>query len=173
MGDFLAGEILADEFEDPAFGRSEGFDLRFVQQQALHATAPFSSRFEHHRADVGFARDHFFEGGHDVVGGIVFDDVGFGAQVHGGVEDVLFLVHGENDGLDCVRDLSKPAEQIQSIQSGHVDVNYRNVRLQTDDQANGFVAIRRFGDDAKARIFHDDVAHAAPQQGMVINDQYG
>src|ERR1051325_5959278 len=38
-GDFLAGVILADEFEDPALGRRERLDLRFAQQQFPNALA--------------------------------------------------------------------------------------------------------------------------------------
>jgi hypothetical protein len=39
VGDFLAGAIFGDEFQNPAFGRGEVINLRFAQEQFLHAVA--------------------------------------------------------------------------------------------------------------------------------------
>ena len=70
--------------------------------------------------------DAFDDSGHS----LVLEEVGVHAEVGGLVEEVLVLVHCEEDDLHRGRALEEEAGQLQTVHARHVDVDHRDLHCE-------------------------------------------
>ena len=113
----------------------------------------------------------FFERSKNVVRRAVLHHVSPHAQIHRGVEHVLFVIHGEKDRRHRRFHLLQRPHHFQTAEARHINVHNRDVRLQIRNHLHRRLAIGSFADNAEARILLDDLAQAAPEHRMIIHNQ--
>ena len=66
----------------------------------------------------------------------------------------------------------KPLHDLDAFHDRHPEIEQRHVGMMAIEGVEGLDAIAGFGDDVQIGFLVDDVGHAGPEQGVIVNQQH-
>ena len=78
--------------------------------------------------------------------------------MHGQHQDGQFLLPG-----------LQLADHLQTVESGHGDIDNGHIRVHFFNQPDGFAAVIGFGDDLHVTAFFDDATQPGPHDAVVVS----
>src|SRR5262245_39935775 len=168
--DLFAGLFLGDQFQDAPLCGGEIVEVGLGFGERVRTRGAIEQEGRDRRADVMIAGGHRADAVDDVGSCAVFEHVAFGAEVERLVEDVLVLVHRQEDHFDGDLAVAQGAQQIEAGQSRHLDVEHGDIGPLLFDLVERRLAVVRFGQNFESRIGFNDLAQSRAQERMIISD---
>src|SRR6267378_1401128 len=105
-----------------------------------------------------------------IAGDLVFQHVSLDARFHSFGDVLTFFVLSQENGLDLWRRSAHFPCGIQSIQYGHTDIHYRDVRLEGGGKTKGLLPIGCVGNNLKTLTLQQGL-EALANEDVVISKQ--
>ena len=105
--------------------------------------------------------------------GFVFEDVAAGAGFDDLLDEVVGLVHGEDENFGGRGGFADLASDFDTVEERHADVENGDVGFVFDGFFDGVAAVGSFGADLPARARLEKSAEAGADNGVIIRDQDG
>src|SRR5258707_4037838 len=119
---------------------------------------------------ISLAAGNLADGEQQIAGNLVFQHVSLDACFHSFGDVLTFFVLGQENGLDLWRRSAHFPCGIQSIQYGHTDVHYRDVRLKGSGKTKGLLPIGYVGNNLKPLTLQQGL-EALANEDVVISKQ--
>ena len=113
------------------------------------------------------------DGGEEFGGGGGLDDVGGGAGVEHGADELGVGVHGEGDDADFGVGFEDAACGLDAVEVGHVDIHNDDVGAEVPGEFDGVAAGGGFADDFEIGVGGEDGAEAVADEGVVVGEEEG
>lgn len=112
------------------------------------------------------------DGGHDVGGGAVFENVAFGPHIERFVEEIFFAVDGQEDDGGVEFLFAQRARDSEAVHLRHVDVEDGDLGLERLNPLQRRLAVAGFGDDFELRVGLDHLPQSLAHNRMIVGNQH-
>ena len=167
-GNFLVGFALGEELKDFAFAGGEA-EARAGRVGGGGGVG--SGGTGDPGGEVGLALADGVDGGQENAVGVVFQDISAGAGIDNLLNEVVRLVHGEDQDFSGRRGGANTAGGFNTVEKGHTDIEDRNVRLEFGSFVDSVAPVCGFGADLPAGAGFEKGAQASTNHGMIIRDE--
>jgi hypothetical protein len=169
VGDFLVAFAFGEELEDFAFARRETEAGRPGGVGSIHDFSGFGDT----DGEEGFVLAEGLDGVEEDAVGFVFEDVTASAGFDDLLNEVVGLVHGEDENFSGRGDFANLASGFDAVEERHADIEDGDVGLVLGGFFDGIAAIGGFGADLPAGARLEKSAEAGADDGVIIRDQDG
>ena len=169
VGDFLVAFAFGEELEDFALARRETEAGRPGGVGSIHDFSGFGDT----DGEEGFVLAEGLDGVEEDAIGFVFEDVTASAGFDDLLNEVVGLVHGEDENFGGRGGLADLAGGFDAVEERHADVEDGDARFVLPCFFDGVTAVGGFGANLPAGARLEECAEAGADDGVIIRDQNG
>jgi hypothetical protein len=168
-GDFLVAFAFGEELEDFTLARSEAGAGGFGGVGGIRDDGGFGNA----GGEEGFVPTEGLDGVEENAVGFVLEDVAAGAGFDDLLDEIVRLMHGEDENFGGGRGFADLAGGFDAVEKGHADIEDGDVRLVLGGFFDGVSTVGGFGTDLPAGARLEESAEAGTDNGVIIGDQDG
>jgi hypothetical protein len=125
----------------------------------------------HTEGEVGFVLAKGIDGCEQDAVGIILEDIATSTGFDDLLNEVVGFVHGKNQNFGMGGDFSYAARGFYTVQEGHADIEYGDIRLMFSGLIDGVATVGSFGADLPGIPRFEKRAEAGADNRVVIRDQ--
>jgi hypothetical protein len=168
-GDFFVAFAFGEELEDFAFARGKAGAGRLGSVGGVRCGGGFGDA----GGEEGLVLAESVDGVEEDAIGFVFEDVAAGAGFDDLLDEVVGLVHGEDENFGGGRGFADMAGGFDAVEERHADVEDGDVRFVLRGFFDGVATVGGFGANLPAGSRFEESAEASADDGVIIRDQNG